>query len=215
MRKSRQIINNVFFGFLVVSFFCAAAQSQQTASTAQPSREAAILARSFIVASLPEPSDAAATRPDSAAPSENAVTLTNPPLQGQSATITSQGSSPSPFASSDDELHDKKWHYSATGYLWIPGTHRTVGVRGFDASIHVSGNEIFSNFRGGRARLRSTVQIAPVDFCRPAAAVQVGSNRPLPLLGRGQFSRPLPREGADEGAESFSTSVLYHFQCFS
>ena len=127
MRKSRQIINNVFFGFLVVSFFCAAAQSQQTASTAQPSREAAILARSFIVASLPEPSDAAATRPDSAAPSENAVTLTNPPLQGQSATTTSQGSSPSPFASSDDELHDKKWHYSATGYLWIPGIHGTVG----------------------------------------------------------------------------------------
>jgi len=169
MRKSRQIINDVFLGFLVVSFFGAAAQSQQAASTAQPSREAAIHAGSFIVASLPQPSDAAATRPDSAAPSENAATLASSPLQGQSATTTSQGSSPSPFASSDDELHDKKWHYSATGYLWIPGIHGTIGVRGFDASIHVSGSEIFSNFRGGLLGVFTPSYhrfSAPVDYKR-------------------------------------------------
>jgi hypothetical protein len=35
------------------------------------------------------------------------------------------------------------------------------------------------------------------------------------VLGSGQFSRPLPREGADEGAESVSTCVLNCFECFS
>jgi hypothetical protein len=33
--------------------------------------------------------------------------------------------------------------------LWIPGIHGTVGIRGFDTSVHVSAGDIFSNFKGG------------------------------------------------------------------
>jgi hypothetical protein len=69
-----------------------------------------------------------------------------PPPQKAATAQTSSGTS---FASSNDELTDKKWHLYGTGYLWIPGIHGTVGVRGFDTSVHVTAGDIFSNFRGG------------------------------------------------------------------
>jgi hypothetical protein len=189
MRKSHQSINNVFFGFLVVGFFCAAAQSQQAASPAEPSKKAAILPGSFIVASLPQPSDAAATRPESAAPSENVITLATPPLQGQSTTTTSQGSSPSPFASSDDELHDNKWHYYGTVYLWVPSMHGTVGVAGYDTSLHVTTGDILSNFRGGFLGVFTPTYnrfSAPVDVLW----MRLRSSKPVPYV---------PVDGSDTG----------------
>ncbi len=64
-------------------------------------------------------------------------------------TYPAQTSSGSSIASSDADLTDNKWHVYSTGYLWIPGIHGTVGVRGFEASMHVTAGEIFSNFRGG------------------------------------------------------------------
>jgi hypothetical protein len=67
----------------------------------------------------------------------------------QTATAAQTPSGPSSFASSDAELTDNKWHYYGLGYLWIPGIHGTVGIRGFDTSVHVSAGDIFSNFKGG------------------------------------------------------------------
>ena len=94
-----------------------------------------------------------------------AATLCVPAVAQQSADIVSSeqtGSAPAPqktnaaqtssgssIASSDTDLTDNKWHVYSTGYLWIPGVHGTVGVRGFEASMHVTAGEIFSNFRGG------------------------------------------------------------------
>ena len=69
------------------------------------------------------------------------------------------------FASSD--LSDSKWHFYGTGYIWIPGIHGTVGIRGFDASVHVTAGDIFSNFRGGFLAVFTPAYnrfSAPVDF---------------------------------------------------
>jgi len=67
--------------------------------------------------------------------------------QKTTAAQTSPGSYA--IASSDADLTDKKWHYYGTLYIWFPGIHGTVGIRGFDTSIHVTAGEIFSDFRGG------------------------------------------------------------------
>jgi hypothetical protein len=85
----------------------------------------------------------------------------------QKATAAQTPSGPSAFASPDADLTDKKWHYYGTGYLWIPGIHGTVGIRGFDASIHVTAGEIFSNFRGGLLGVFTPTYSrfsAPIDF---------------------------------------------------
>jgi len=85
----------------------------------------------------------------------------------QQATAAQSSSGPSSFAGSDADLTDKKWHYYATGYLWIPGIHGTVGVRGFDTSVHVTAGEIFSNFKGGLLGVFTPTYgrfSAPVDF---------------------------------------------------
>jgi hypothetical protein len=58
----------------------------------------------------------------------------------QKATAT-QTPSGTLFASSD--LSDSKWHFYGTGYIWISGIHGTVGIRGFDASVHVTAGDIF------------------------------------------------------------------------
>ncbi len=68
-----------------------------------------------------------------------------PAAQKATAAQTSSGG----FASSDTDLSDNQWHFYATGYIWFPGIHGTVGIRGFDTSVHVTAGEIFSNFRGG------------------------------------------------------------------
>jgi hypothetical protein len=70
-------------------------------------------------------------------------TESTPAPQKATAGQTSSGTS------SDADLTDNQWHYYGTGYIWFPGIHGTAGIRGFDASVHVSAGEIFSNFKGG------------------------------------------------------------------
>jgi hypothetical protein len=60
-----------------------------------------------------------------------------------------QASSSPPGSSVVDETADSKWHFYNTGYLWLPGIHGTLGVRGFDTSVHVSAIDLLSNFRLG------------------------------------------------------------------
>ncbi len=70
------------------------------------------------------------------------------PAAPQTATAAQTPSGAS-SAGPDADLTDKKWHYYGMGYIWFPGIHGTVGIRGFDTSVHVTAGEIFSNFRGG------------------------------------------------------------------
>jgi hypothetical protein len=79
----------------------------------------------------------------------------------------SQTTSGTSFASSDADLTDSKWHFYASGYIWIPGIHGTVGVRGFESSVHLSAGDIFSNFSGGLLGVFTPTynrSSAPVDF---------------------------------------------------
>jgi hypothetical protein len=84
----------------------------------------------------------------------------------QKAAAAQTGSS-TPNPSADPDLSDKKWHYYATMYIWFPGIHGTVGIRGFDTSVHVTAGEIFSNFRGGLLGMFTPTYnrfSAPTDF---------------------------------------------------
>ena len=165
MRNSRHVVASLSFGFLLTMIFGTAAFSHESAAAgpAQPSRESSTVADSLSAAEPTQPTTDETTSASPSQPSAATASLASP----QATTKTTPAGGPNPFGSSDDELHDKKWHYYATGYLWIPGIHGTIGVRGFDASIHVSGSEIFTNFRGGLLGVFTPTYnrfSAPVDY---------------------------------------------------
>ncbi len=145
MRISHNISPALIMGLLLASATSPAAWSEEKAATSVPWLEAAVAPAA---PAAPSDGGAIANKPVSAS-SDADATLANPPAEGQSSTTASQKQSGSPFGSAPDETSDNTWHYYATGYLWIPGVHGTVGVRGFDTSIHVSSSDIFSNFKGG------------------------------------------------------------------
>jgi hypothetical protein len=145
MRSSRKISLALVLGLMLGVFVSSAAWSEEVASTPAPAPEATVAP-----APPAAPSDTVATvnNPVSAF-SDADATLTSPLAEGQSATTASQKQSGGPFANAPDETSDNTWHYYATGYLWVPGIHGTVGLRGYDTAIHVSSGDIFSNFKGG------------------------------------------------------------------
>jgi hypothetical protein len=160
MRRSQKMFKALVFGALVCLFCCTAARSQDVAAranSAQPPKDSVTVPESATVAGPAQPSGEAPVTADPSQPSEAAATLASPPAQ--------VGQVPAPLGGS--ETSDNKWHYYATGYLWIPGIHGEVGAHGFDTSIHVSGSEIFSNFRGGFLGVFTPSYnrfSAPVDF---------------------------------------------------
>jgi len=81
--------------------------------------------------------------PDLTSPDEAG---SSPAPQKATAAQTSSGTA---LTTPDAELSDNQWHYYATGYIWFPGIHGTVGIRGFDTNVSVTASEIFSHFRGG------------------------------------------------------------------
>ena len=102
---------------------------------------------------------------------QHSADIISPDQTGQASapqkSTAAQTSSGTGFLGSDADLTDNKWHAYGTGYLWIPGIHGTVGIRGFDASVHVSAGDIFSNFKGGLLGVFTPTYnrfSAPVDF---------------------------------------------------
>jgi hypothetical protein len=83
---------------------------------------------------------------DLVSPDQTSTDQTAPAPQKAAAAQTASGTL---YASADADLSDSKWHYYGTAYIWFPGIHGTVGIRGFDTNVHVTAGEIFSNFRGG------------------------------------------------------------------
>ncbi len=128
MRNSCYLVRNLSLGLLAATLLGTTAYAQDTATG--PS----------------QPSEIAVATADDSQPSAGVTTLASPQT---SPTTTKAAGSPNPFAGSDAELHDKKWHIYGTAYLWVPTMHGTVGVAGYDTNVHVSSGEIFSNFRGG------------------------------------------------------------------
>jgi hypothetical protein len=70
-------------------------------------------------------------------------------------------------------------------YVFIPGIHGTVGVFGHDASVHVTGSDVLSDFNGGLAgyvMARKNRFVLPVDFFWARVATTKGF--PLNELGQ-------------------------------
>lgn len=67
-----------------------------------------------------------------------------------------------PAATSDNE-----WHVAANTYLWFAGMHGTVGVGGFDTSVHASAADVLSKFNIGFMEMveaRHKKFVVPIDF---------------------------------------------------
>src|SRR6201999_2495239 len=89
---------------------------------------------------------------------------------------TPRAPAPQPVASPDDG----GWHFSASPYLWFPGMSGTVGLRGYDASVHASPGDILSNFHIG---LMGLVEARKNRFSLPVDIiwVKLEADRGLPL----------------------------------
>jgi hypothetical protein len=82
---------------------------------------------------------------------------------------------------------DGVWHFDVAPYVFVPGIHGTVGVLGHDASVHVSGSDVLSNFNGGFAgfvQARKNRFILPIDFIW----ARTGTTQGIPLTDLGQSS---------------------------
>jgi hypothetical protein len=70
-------------------------------------------------------------------------------------------------AAASSATPDKDWHIAATSYLWFAGLSGTVGVRGFDTSVHASAADVLSHFNIGLMEFveaRKNRFVVPVDF---------------------------------------------------
>ncbi len=179
MSRSRHIVNGLSFGFLFAAIFVTAAYSQESAApgSTQPSRESSTATDSPGVAEPAQPAEDVANVANPSEPSVTTASLAST----QTTTTATTASSPNPFGSSDDELHDKKWHYYGTVYLWVPSMHGDVGIHGYDTNLHVTTGDIFSNFRGG------FLGVFTPSYNRFSAPVDV-------LWMRLRASKPVPSE---------------------
>jgi len=86
------------------------------------------------------------------------------PSAGNAATTDSaQDSPPGPAGSSSDP----SWRFDLAPFIYVPGIHGTVGARGHDLSVHVSGSDVLSNFNGGLAGIFEADKgrfVMPVNF---------------------------------------------------
>jgi hypothetical protein len=127
--------------------FCAAVYAQKASSSGtaeKPSIEVATVVNSSIFAEGAISSEeTAASGSRSSQPTGEVDTIAS---QTPTSTAATSGTS---FASSNGEISDSKWHFYGTGYLWLPGIHGTLGVRGYDTGVHVSAIDLLSKFRLG------------------------------------------------------------------
>src|SRR5271165_2170633 len=94
---------------------------------------------------------------------------------------------PDPPQQQQASSFDDSWHVDFAPYVWFPGLHGTVGALGHDASVHVSGSDVLSNFQGGIAgmlNIRKGRIVIPLDFIYAKVATTKGI--PLNDLGQSQ-----------------------------
>jgi len=100
---------------------------------------------------------------------------------------------------------DDSWHFDLSPYVWFPGIHGTVGALGHEASVHLSGGDVISDFQGGIAGLfeiRKGRIVIPLDFIYAKTATTQGI--PLNDLGQSQV-----RAGTSQGI--FNPKIGYRF----
>jgi hypothetical protein len=103
--------------------------------------------------------------------------------QSQTATTPAPDPPPPPAPSTNDDA----WHFDIAPYVFVPGIHGTVGALGHDASVHVSGSDVLSNFNGGLAgfvQARKKRFVLPIDFFW----ARLGTTQGIPLNDLGQTS---------------------------
>ena len=104
------------------------------------------------------------------------------------AEVEATNAPPSPPAQkSASPSEDGVWHFDVAPYVFIPGINGTVGALGHDASVHVSGSDVLSNFNGGLAgwfQARKNRFVMPIDIFW----ARLGTTQGIPLTDIGQSS---------------------------
>src|SRR5262249_46606566 len=100
-------------------------------------------------------------------------------LDNHDYSTDTQSEPPNPSNSSAPG-EDANWHVSASPYLWFPGMHGTVGLRGQDAKVSASAGDLLSHFRFGlmgAAELRRKRLVTSVDIMW----VRLGDDKSVPI----------------------------------
>jgi len=95
-----------------------------------------------------------------------------PTAKSQGAVSTEQ--------SENSSTADENWHVAVAPYLWFPAINGTLGVRGYEASTHVSASDVLSNFNFGlmgAMEVRRKRFLIPVDFMW----VKLSDNKGIPI----------------------------------
>jgi len=94
-------------------------------------------------------------------------------MSAQSQATGNKPPDPPQPTTSDDDV----WNFQLAPYIWIPGIHGSVGALGREASVHVSGSDLFSDFDGGLAgffQARKGRLVMPIDFIWTRVATDKG-----------------------------------------
>lgn len=82
---------------------------------------------------------------------------------------------------------NNQWQVDLAPYVWIPGVNGTVGALGHEASVHVSGSDLLSNFNGGFSgffQAKKNRFLLPVEFMW----TRVDTDKGIPLNDAGESS---------------------------
>jgi len=95
------------------------------------------------------------------------------PVAAQGPAEVSTSNQPAPVATPDTQTQtatspeNGPWQFTIAPYIWVPGVSGTVGVLNHNASVHVSGSDVLSDFNGGLAgffQAQKNHFVLPIDF---------------------------------------------------
>jgi hypothetical protein len=107
--------------------------------------------------------------------------------QGPADLTVQEQTTNAPASQKATNFADDGWHFTIAPYLWFPGVHGTVGALGHNASIHVSGADVLSNFDFGlmgAVEARKNRFMLPIDFMW----VRLEDNKGIPVNDPDQTS---------------------------
>jgi hypothetical protein len=63
----------------------------------------------------------------------------------QTVTQTTVSATTPPKPTLSDDIADGKWHFSNTGYTWLPSVHGTSGIGGYNAGLNITAWDLVKN----------------------------------------------------------------------
>jgi hypothetical protein len=114
-------------------------------------------------------------------PAPSAAVAAQPfPIAASTPTADPASQSTTTTTTTVTAVSDDPWHLTASGYLWLPGVHGTVGALGRTVGVHASASDLLSHFRFGVMGLIEPSYkriIMPVDLMW----IRLGDDKAIPF----------------------------------